>query len=457
MKGSRANLAFYCQNILVITIFTDFYLLWTRASRKDSLLMKQDATTLITRIQPAKIEALSRLLDKYGACINSNNALCLPSLPSLHFACWVMVTQNPDYPPQLMLEANHDGTSENFLAELSRQAQAGLHAIYSHCEGYPLTAETDGLQMTRFLHTQTVSCPAFYIGAPEQSLESIRNAIEVREEIERFLEAEEKAGRLQELDALQVQRRIAQHLETNGAVKPQISPVTLEEQKSRAHTNAIGLILLGIPLALLLLPALLVFYIVLRMHEMQDARATVPPPLPIDPRLFNKEDVFIQNHLTTFVDVKPGIFRKWTLKGVLAIVNLLAKTCFITGSLGGIPTIHFARWILMDDDRRLMFFSNYDGSWASYLGDFVDKANYGLTAIWGNTDRFPPAVNLFDGGAKHIEAFKQWSREHNLYAALWYSAYPNETLLNITNAITVRDAIGKPLSQVEAEILLQRL
>ena len=158
-----------------------------------------------------------------------------------------------------------------------------------------------------------------------------------------------------------------------------------------------------------------------------------PKPLGVDERLFGKEDIWVQNHLTTLTNIKPGAFRLRTLKGVLWLINLLAKTVFITGSLGGIPTIHFARWLLIDNDRRLLFFSNYDGSWASYLGDFVDKANYGLTAVWSNTDNFPPTRFLFFGGAQHIEAFKAWSRYSNEYAAVWYSAYPTASVRNITD------------------------
>ena len=111
----------------------------------------------------------------------------------------------------------------------------------------------------------------------------------------------------------------------------------------------------------------------------------------------------------------------------------------------------------MDDDKRLLFFSNYDGSWASYLGDFVDKANYGLTAVWSNTDNFPPAQFLFFGGAQHITAFKEWSRQHNLYAAVWYSAYPDETLVDMQNDIQIRDTLDKQLTEDEARLFLQRL
>jgi hypothetical protein len=257
--------------------------------------------------------------------------------------------------------------------------------------------------------------------------------------------------------AVEVHGRIRNFLANESPVKPQVSERTLDQLRVRAWVQVILLGLLALPVILLTLPAIAVYVIFLRRHERQEASAPLPKPLPVDLRLFDQEDVFTMNHLTTMVNVKPGAFRLRTLKFVLWLVNLLARFFFITGNLGGIPTIHFARWLLMEKDRRLLFFSNYDGSWASYLGDFVDKANYGLTAVWSNTDRFPPAKFLFWGGALHIEEFKAWSRQHNLYAGIWYAAYPQETLWNLQKDLRLRDTIGKTLNEEEAKKLLQLL
>lgn len=78
-----------------------------------------------------------------------------------------------------------------------------------------------------------------------------------------------------------------------------------------------------------------------------------------------------------------------------------------------------------------MFFSNYDGSWESYLGDFIDKAAAGLTAVWSNTLGFPRASYLVGQGATDEERFKSWTRAHQVPTQLWYSAYPELTMFNI--------------------------
>jgi hypothetical protein len=53
-------------------------------------------------------------------------------------------------------------------------------------------------------------------------------------------------------------------------------------------------------------------------------------------------------------------------------------------------TIHFAHWAFVSNGSRLMFLSNFDHSWDSYLDDFIEKAHGGLTLAWGSGVGFPP-------------------------------------------------------------------
>jgi hypothetical protein len=96
----------------------------------------------------------------------------------------------------------------------------------------------------------------------------------------------------------------------------------------------------------------------------------------------------VQNHMARLAQVKPGRFRRRLLALVLWSANRVARVS-TQGSLAGIPTIHFAHWSLIDGGQRLLFLSNYDGSWGSYLDDFIDRASDGLTLIWSNTVGFP--------------------------------------------------------------------
>ena len=98
---------------------------------------------------------------------------------------------------------------------------------------------------------------------------------------------------------------------------------------------------------------------------------------------------------------------------------------FRPGYLDTINTIHFARWVLLPGANRLMFFSNYGGSWESYLEDFIAKAASGLTGVWSNTEGYPRTRWLFLDGARDGDRFKRWARRQQVPTLFWYSAYPD--------------------------------
>ena len=121
----------------------------------------------------------------------------------------------------------------------------------------------------------------------------------------------------------------------------------------------------------------------------------------------------------------------------------------------GIPTIHFARWVLFDDNKRVLFFSNFDGSWQQYLGDFIDQSGWGLTGIFSNTKVFPKTKFLLTGGAYDEEHFLAWSRDSELPTQIWYSAYPSLSIKNVNNNSRIRSKLFQNLSEKQAKEFLQ--
>jgi len=174
--------------------------------------------------------------------------------------------------------------------------------------------------------------------------------------------------------------------------------------------------------------------------------------------LAEREDFQVQNQLTHVVAVKPGPFRLLTARFVLYAITTLARFFYNQGNLGGLSTIHYARWVLIDGGKRLLFFSNYDGSWERYLGDFIDQAHTGLTAVWSNSQGFPRTKNLVDEGATDEERFKAWTRAHQIPTQLWYSAYKHLTVPNIgQNSRICAGLIDKPATREALERWLELL
>ena len=125
--------------------------------------------------------------------------------------------------------------------------------------------------------------------------------------------------------------------------------------------------------------------------------------------------------------------------------------------MSGIPSIHFAHWALLDEGRRLLFLSNFDGSWESYLGDFIDKAAMGLTAVWSNTAGCPRAEWLVGKGARDEQRFKSWTRDHQILTDVWYSAYEDLTVENINNNSNIRAGLYGNLTPRATREWLSRL
>ena len=104
-------------------------------------------------------------------------------------------------------------------------------------------------------------------------------------------------------------------------------------------------------------------------------------------------------------------------------------------------TIHFVKWLLIDDGRRLMMVSDYDGSWESYIDEFAEMILSGLDAIWETSCGYPP------DGARDLPAFKRFLRSHQVPAEIFFSAYPEETVLNV---------VGKRFRPLAADQLAHR-
>lgn len=164
---------------------------------------------------------------------------------------------------------------------------------------------------------------------------------------------------------------------------------------------------------------------------------------------------YVQNHMFAVSRLKPGRFRALLLRFVYRGIEALAGH-FRPGHLADIGTIHFARWVKLPATNRLLFFSNYDGSWESYLEDFITKARQGLTGVWSNTKDFPRTELLINKGATDGARFKRWARRQQRPTQFWYSAYPDLTANRIRTNAFVRAGIANARSESAAKAWIER-
>lgn len=437
--------------------------------------MSQHGLTVITEVLPDKVASLQALLNAIGTDIDENPHIHFYDLDTVHFMRWVMLpaarVQGVDLPPQLVLSTNYDGNLNNHLAELTERETEGIRKIYSHCKGFP--TKGDAHVLATWLKKHSKRNAAFYVGTVGKKQPQIKKENRLRNKIEEVLQTGKPSQdwQGQPPDGLRNQ------------IRSQIEEAEPDHFWNYKHHSSLlqtwgKAIFLGVLLFLIgllvvawaynpwwsILPVALlgfmgIWFWRLRFLEEKDKAQYVPSPnLANEIKALNqREDYRVQNQITHLVNVKPGWVRQFALRLMLYLINVLARLWFNKGSLAGIRSIHFARWVIIDGGKRLLFLSNYDGSWESYLGEFIDRAAVGLTGVWSNTEGFPPTRALVMEGARHSIQFKAWVRNQQIETQVWFSAYKTISVDNIHNNTSIRNGMPGHLTASGSEAWLQRL
>ena len=458
----------------------------------------QNPLTLVTPINPERLNDLYERLSGLKYALEKGRHSLLEDSETIHYMRWVIIDDtNPDNknsiffkgsqdPPKLVFSSNFDGSLEQRLTDLcSHDEEKLIDRIYGCCENYPEPGSRSLETRKNYLRKYKVKVSAFYKGSIRRSLKQIRQEQKLRLFVREVL----NKNNWSDLSAKEVHRKlrvtVAEKSEFEWAKKPFRMP----------RTNWFKLILLGITL-LVLLPVIIVWLLIVQYgYERKDEYFTKTRS-DLDPEkikileeyedLTDGEDQYsdvknkvinYQNQFTQLVEMKPGKVRLITYNAMMLFARALIPIKFVDGELMGIPTIHFARWVLFDDNKRVLFFSNFDGSWQQYLGDFIDQSGWGLSAIFSNTKvfpktnflgiagifamkkwfskRIPSSSQLWPGGAYDEEHFLAWSRNSELQTQIWYSAYPTLSIKNVNNNSRIRSKLFQNLNEKQAKEFFQ--
>lgn len=421
--------------------------------------MRQRGLTVIVPIKTGKAAQLKSFLNEIGQNIMTNPHIPFSQFKTVHFLRWVILPATKiggeNIPEQLVMSSNYDGSLDHHLADLVDIAGNGIGKIYAFCEDAPSEGKAE---LIAYLKRHRRRNAAFYVGATGRKASQIHREKELWESIE---------DRLQQMDPSQQWEsgsasEIGQQLRKEILAEPELDwsrnsyRSTFMERfgiltLGGGLLGLIGLFTLGFcffpwitgGLSLAIVLWFTALWMALRAAEKKDRQAFKRARRDAGriADLHHREDYKTQNQITHLVDIKPGLVRQFWLRFVLGAINLLAISVFNKGNLGGISSIHFARWAIIDGGRRLLFFSNYDGSWESYLGEFVDRASFGLTGVWSNTVGFPPTRKLIFEGAAHSTQFKAWVRAQQIETQIWYSHYPDLSINNVNNNTAIRQGL----------------
>ena len=111
-----------------------------------------------------------------------------------------------------------------------------------------------------------------------------------------------------------------------------------------------------------------------------------------------------------------------------------------------IVTIHEARFVLFDDDTRLLFATSFDGPWDAYMEDFASKPLQLFDAIFRHVEGYE--------GLPDLAAVKAFILGAQVTAAAYARNYGG-TVREIRKAERVNRAFQHVLDDPQAEEALQ--
>lgn len=341
------------------------------------------------------------------------------------------------YPLSLAFLGDIDGERDSFLAELVARAGPGLRRIFTHCEGFDA-----GGDLLAWIRSRNVREAANYVNMRGRTVRQVHEEAALRHALSR---------RLQELLAKQAPGEAANAARLHGAL---VAWVSKEQRAGRllltppARTPLPAALdhwaeKIGVPLVLLLLSPLVLLaapFLLIRLRQLERTDPVIAPRPP-DERislLCSLEDRDVSNPFSAVGDLKPGRFRRHATMLFLYLLGYAARHIFGRGYLTRVQTIHFARWVSLDEGRRMLFASNYDGSLESYMGDFINKVAWGLNLVFSNGVGYPRTRFLVKGGAWHEADFKAYLHNRQQPTQVWYKAYPGLTAFDLHENTVIR-------------------
>ena len=413
----------------------------------------QASFMILAPIEPRREPELRRLLasmnDGPGRVSAGNALIPFGEFGTLHFARFVILDDKTledvrvydlpvrTYPLYLAFLGDVDGDPDAFLQALVKRAGKGLVTIFSCCAAF--TPDTDLVAWMRRHRSPVI---AIYVNWRGRTVRSIREEDALTRALDEYLESH--ASALSSIPPREVVSKLQRFVDAEKSA----GRLTLSGESPTPIAwwvkNALHLI--GVPLLFLLaLPVLIVvapiLLIRLRSMEKTDVELCWRVDQAHSDALALLEDRDVTNQFTALASRKPGFVRLWTLMGILAGVDYAARHLVRRGRLGRIRSIHFARWVLLDGKKRGAFFSNYDGTVESYMDDFINKAGFGLNAIFSNAIGYPRTNWLVRDGCADEQKYKNFLRRHTLPTQVWYKAYSGLTAIDLERNRRIREGL----------------
>jgi len=103
-----------------------------------------------------------------------------------------------------------------------------------------------------------------------------------------------------------------------------------------------------------------------------------------------------------------------------------------------IGTVHDLRFVIFDNDSRVIFASTFDGTWETYIDDFGTRIPDEIDLLFHECEGYPGI---------HSPDVKDWIVSRQVTATAFYSAYPDASVRDVWKALKTKKALDALLDQ----------
>ena len=137
------------------------------------------------------------------------------------------------------------------------------------------------------------------------------------------------------------------------------------------------------------------------------------------------------SELTAIIALEPGGGKR--IRGLLDLLEGNFKGADIVG------TLHDMRFVLLDNDTKLLFCTTYDGEWDAYIDDFVTKIPNSMDILFCNCKGWPGIRS---------PVIKDWLVKNQITADAWYVSNPNLSVAEAHRLERVGKAVDEFLDKI---------
>lgn len=406
--------------------------------------------------------------------------LALSEIEGLHFLRMFVIGPAFDLrgrplPGRLVLSAVFDSAAAEFLDQWLGRAHARVAPLFSSCQGFP--PAIDAAELRDWLLARAVRPQTFYIGAVRHPLAVIREESRLRGAIQQWLDTNQTNDARPSVDPQRMHAEVRAFVRSRADLPqgPRPPPPLAARVLAAWDCARVALAALGGPalIAWLCVPAarhsfgwlaagttavlgaaLLAYFLTHCWFERREPEATIAPVPAFLRRVVEREDRFLQNQFTMLSLVRDSWFRRLHLRLTLFLSNFLSRHWWNRGELAGIGTIHFARIHQIDGGRRMLFLSDFDGSWERYLFDFLEVGAIAVVPNWSNLHGCPRARFGVQATPGFAQKFLPFTRANQVATELWYCAAPDVSMAEILRNARIRAGLHQTLNAAEARAWL---